>query len=46
VEYAVFGGVIAYAVIVYSLSYRYLNLFPQEQDLQLNPKEVGNVPVR
>lgn len=46
VEYAVFGGVIAYAVIVYSLSYRYLNLFPQEKELQLVPKEVNNVPVR
>lgn len=46
VEYAVFGGVIAYAVIIYSLSYRYLNLFPQEADLQTAPKEATHVPVR
>jgi Ni/Fe-hydrogenase subunit HybB-like protein len=32
-EFAVFGAVIAYAVIVYSLSYRYLPLFPQEKEL-------------
>jgi Ni/Fe-hydrogenase subunit HybB-like protein len=32
-EVAVFGAVIAYAVIVYSLSYRYLPLFPQEKEL-------------
>jgi molybdopterin-containing oxidoreductase family membrane subunit len=32
-ECAVFGAVVAYAVIVYSLSYRYLPLFPQEKEL-------------
>jgi Ni/Fe-hydrogenase subunit HybB-like protein len=32
-EFAVFGAVIAYAVIVYSFSYRYLPLFPQEKEL-------------
>jgi molybdopterin-containing oxidoreductase family membrane subunit len=32
-EFAVFGAVIAYAVIVCSLSYRYLPLFPQEKEL-------------
>lgn len=32
-EFATFGAVIAYGVIVYSLSYRYLPLFPQEKDL-------------
>jgi molybdopterin-containing oxidoreductase family membrane subunit len=32
-EVAVFGAVIAYGVIVYSLSYRYLQLFPQEKEL-------------
>ena len=32
-EVAVFGAVVAYAVIVYSLSYRYLPLFPQEKEL-------------
>ena len=31
-EYAVFGAVIAYGVIVYSFSYRYLPLFPQEKE--------------
>ena len=30
-EIASFGGLIAYGVIVYSLSYRYLPLFPQEK---------------
>jgi menaquinone reductase, integral membrane subunit len=30
-EVASFGGVLAYGVIVYSLSYRYLRLFPQEK---------------
>jgi Ni/Fe-hydrogenase subunit HybB-like protein len=32
-EFAGVGAVIAYAVIVYSLSYRYLPLFPQEKEL-------------
>jgi molybdopterin-containing oxidoreductase family membrane subunit len=32
-EFAVFGAVVAYAVIVYSFSYRYLPLFPQEKEL-------------
>ncbi len=32
-EFATFGGVIAYGVVVYSLSFRYLNLFPQEKEL-------------
>ncbi len=41
-EYATFGFVIAYAVIVYSFSYRYLRLFPQEKDLS---QEVTRVPV-
>lgn len=30
-EVASFGGVIAYGVILYSLSYRYLRLFPEEK---------------
>jgi menaquinone reductase, integral membrane subunit len=46
VEFAVFGMVIAYAVIVYSLSYRYLNLFPQEKELSAGNVEVNDVPVR
>jgi molybdopterin-containing oxidoreductase family membrane subunit len=37
-EFAVFGAVIAYAVIVYSLSYRYLPLFPQEKELNHVPR--------
>ena len=32
-ETATFAGVVAYGVIVYSLSYRYFQLFPQEKDL-------------
>jgi Ni/Fe-hydrogenase subunit HybB-like protein len=32
-EFSVFGAVIAYGVIVYSISYRYLPLFPQEKQL-------------
>lgn len=46
VEFAVFGMVIAYAVIVYSLSYRYLNLFPQEKEIAAEVLEVADVPVR
>lgn len=36
-EFAVFGAVIAYGVIVFSLSYRYLPLFPQEKELNRAP---------
>lgn len=36
-EWAVLLGVLAYGVILYSVSYRYLNLFPQERLLQTNP---------
>lgn len=32
-ETSAFAGVVAYGVIVFSLSYRYLTLFPQERDL-------------
>ena len=32
-ETATFLGVVAYAVVVYSLSFRYLTLFPQEREL-------------
>jgi molybdopterin-containing oxidoreductase family membrane subunit len=39
-EVASFGAVLAYGVIVYSLSYRYLPLFPQEK------KEVNHVSGR
>ena len=33
-EIAAFLFVVAYGVILYSLSFRYLTLFPQERDLQ------------
>jgi len=33
-EWAVMLGVVAYGVILYSLSYRYLNLFPREHELK------------
>ncbi len=36
-EWAVLLGVVAYGVILYSLSYRYLPLFPQERALQTSP---------
>jgi Ni/Fe-hydrogenase subunit HybB-like protein len=32
-ETASFLGVVAYGVIVYSLSFRYLTLFPEEREL-------------
>lgn len=37
-EWAVVLGVVAYGVIVYSLSYRYLNVFPHELELQAAPE--------
>ncbi|MFN2369869.1 MAG: NrfD/PsrC family molybdoenzyme membrane anchor subunit [Candidatus Krumholzibacteriia bacterium] len=36
-EWAVLLGVVAYGVILYSLSFRYLNLFPRERELQELP---------
>lgn len=33
-EWGVLAGVFAYGVILYSLSFRYLNLFPRERELQ------------
>jgi molybdopterin-containing oxidoreductase family membrane subunit len=39
-----FLGVVAYGVLVYSLSFRYLNLFPQEREL-LASEEVTHVPL-
>jgi molybdopterin-containing oxidoreductase family membrane subunit len=38
-EVATFGGVVAYGVIVYSISYRYLSLFPKERELAANSRE-------
>lgn len=32
-EFAAFGGVVAYGVLVYSVSFRYFTLFPQEREL-------------
>ncbi len=34
-EWGVMGAVVAYGVLLYSLSYRYLPLFPQERDLAI-----------
>ncbi len=34
-EFAAFGAIAAYAVLVYSFSYRYLTLFPQEREIAL-----------
>ncbi len=45
-EVATFGGVIAYGVILYSLSYRYLPLFPQERELAEEQQEVPHVSGR
>lgn len=33
-EWAILAGVMAYGVILYSFSFRYLNLFPRERELQ------------
>jgi molybdopterin-containing oxidoreductase family membrane subunit len=33
-EWAVLAGVVAYGVLLYSFSFRYLNLFPRERELQ------------
>jgi molybdopterin-containing oxidoreductase family membrane subunit len=37
-EVASFLAVVAYGVILYSLSFRYLNLFPQERELLSVPE--------
>ena len=37
-EVASFLAVVAYGVILYSLSFRYLNLFPQERELAALPE--------
>jgi Ni/Fe-hydrogenase subunit HybB-like protein len=37
-EVASFLAVVAYGVIVYSVSFRYLNLFPQERELRAAPE--------
>ncbi len=39
-EIAVFGLVISYGIILYSFSFRYLPLFPQERELNQNLTEV------
>jgi molybdopterin-containing oxidoreductase family membrane subunit len=38
-EVGTFAGVIAYGVLVYSFSFRYLNLFPQERELNIATAE-------
>jgi molybdopterin-containing oxidoreductase family membrane subunit len=45
-EVGTFVGVIAYGVLVYSLSFRYLNLFPQERELKIATEEVEHVSGR
>ena len=37
-EWGVMSAIIAYGVIVYSLSYRYLPMFPQERELALESR--------
>jgi molybdopterin-containing oxidoreductase family membrane subunit len=32
-EYAAFGGVVAFGVLIYSFSFRYFTMFPQEREL-------------
>jgi menaquinone reductase, integral membrane subunit len=45
-EVASFLGVIGYGVVLYSLSFRYLNLFPEERELNAPAtQEVDNVPL-
>ncbi len=45
-EVASFLGVLGYGVVLYSLSYRYLNLFPEERELNTpTMQEVDNVPL-
>ena len=34
-EWGVAGTIVAYGVVLYSLSYRYLPIFPQERELAL-----------
>lgn len=46
VEVATFLGVVAYGVIVYSLSFRYLTLFPQEKELAAAHLEESHVSER
>ncbi len=41
-EVATFGGVVAYGVILYSISYRYLPLFPKERELAAESREEVN----
>jgi molybdopterin-containing oxidoreductase family membrane subunit len=37
-EVATFAAVIAYGVLIYSLSFRYMKLFPQERELAAPPR--------
>lgn len=45
-ELATFGAVLAFGVLVYSFSFRYLRLFPQERDLILVPAAAETAPAR
>ncbi|MCP4678162.1 MAG: polysulfide reductase NrfD [Deltaproteobacteria bacterium] len=40
-EWGVIGAVVAYGVLLYSLSYRFLPLFPQERELALQQRRRG-----
>jgi menaquinone reductase, integral membrane subunit len=42
-EVASFGGVVGYGVLVYSLSFRYLPLFPQARELERSAVEASHV---
>jgi len=43
-EVATFLAVIAYGVLLYSFSYRYLNLFPEERRAVRSSRKASNVP--
>ena len=44
-ETGTFLGVVAFGVLVYSFSFRYLNLFPQERELKQPEPEPAGEPV-
>ncbi|OGG44026.1 MAG: molybdopterin oxidoreductase [Candidatus Handelsmanbacteria bacterium RIFCSPLOWO2_12_FULL_64_10] len=45
-EVAAFAGILAYGVLVYSVSFRYLPLYAQERRLTLDSKAERHVPVK
>jgi menaquinone reductase, integral membrane subunit len=44
-EVGTFLAVVAYGVLVYSFSFRYLRLFPEERELKLEARETEEMPV-